>query len=197
VHTTAPQGAELRSVVAFVGPPRGRTLLDFGCAETALANEITAAGAAAYHGIAPTADLAAPMTAELGGTPVTVADLDRWSGNRVGRYDVVLSVRAFQHVRNLARLLETLHHHINPGGRLVFSTSHPYAAGADYLTERERPDLLSWSGLPHFHRTFAGYVRELGFCGFHVVELAEGGSPDGDRHSAAPQWAVYRCVRTP
>ncbi len=132
-------------------------------------------------------------------------DLDRWWGENLGTFDLVVSVTAPQHVRNLARLLETLHHHVVPGGRFVFQVDHPSttAGPAGYFTDGARPELPTWAGRPAHHRSLETYLRDLRYCGFRLDEFSEGKPGEvGFRTPTAapphnPRWALFRCVRTP
>jgi SAM-dependent methyltransferase len=191
---TCPTDA-LSAVTAFLGDLRGRTVLDFGCAEHRVAEHVTTSGGR-YLGVA--ADerlrLAAASAAETDPDDVRVADIDRWSGHDAGVYDVVVSVLAPQYVSNLARLLETLHHHVVSGGRLVFAVDHPFATAEPdgYFQDGPRPAAPQWTGRTANHRCFEAYLRELRYCGFRLTEFAEG--PAG---GTGPLWAVFRCTRTP
>lgn len=179
--------SELGAVKTFLGDLRGRDVLDFGCAAHEIAEYAVSAGAR-YVGLSP-ADVSGCGPAE-----VRTIDLDRWSGHDLGVFDVAVAVRVAHYVANLARLLETLHHHVAGGGRLVLSVDHPIATGGtDYLRPglRESPQ---WMGRRGRHRTFSDYVQELRYCGFQVLEVAEGTAGD---QAQVPQWMVFRCVRTP
>ncbi|MFD2472401.1 methyltransferase domain-containing protein [Amycolatopsis silviterrae] len=187
---------EIAATQAFLGPLRGRTLLDLGCADPGIARIAARGGVRGYHGLAPAGQLPAASAAAAPGT-VELFDPDRWSGRGSARYELVAAARILQHVRNLARLLETLHHLVSPGGRLVFSVDHPFARAGNYFDEDEDAGAPAWCGLPRRHRTFSGYVRELSYCGFRVVELAEGVRAGDDPSSGTPRWTVFRCVRTP
>jgi SAM-dependent methyltransferase len=215
----APPGADqggqpagdLPLLLTFLGDLRGRTILDLGCADPWVADRALAAGARGYLGLAPTEELLAAAGRGLRAAgddatrgEVRLQNLDRWAGHDLGVFDVVGARRALQYVRNIARLLETVHHHVASGGRLVFSVDHPaMTAGrdlGDYFRAGERPELPRWAGLPAHHRSLEGYLRELRYCGFRLEEFAEGPPTPDDGDDATPwppRWAVFSCVRTP
>jgi SAM-dependent methyltransferase len=173
--------ADLDAAVALLGDVAGRSVVDLGCTAPALGRRLLDEGAGGYAGLARDDAALAAAADELRGTPaeLTAQDLDRWSGVGLGRFDAAVSLRALGRVRNLARLFDTLFHHLRPGGRLVFSVRHPVAtagAGRGYLDEDPAAG----------HRRFDTYVRELRYSGFGLDELAELGR-DG-----RPEWLVVR-----
>jgi len=192
VVTRARPSGEFAALKAYLGDLRGRAVLDFGCAEPRVVTHAVTSGAH-YTGYAAD-DGISSSARQAGAGEVKVTDLDRWSGHDAGQFDVVVSSGALAYVRNLARLLETWHHHVVPGGRLVFTVDHPAATGGvRYFDEGPREEYPRWAGRTAYHRTFESYVRELRYCGFQLLELAEGGTPD----PGTPQWTAWRCVRTP
>jgi cyclopropane fatty-acyl-phospholipid synthase-like methyltransferase len=199
--TTDPALDVADHVLAFLGDVRDRRVLDLGCGDPRTARELVARGAR-YVGLAADGELADGVRAVAG--DVRVLDLDRWWGAGLGVFDLVVSATAPQHIRNLARLLETLHHHVSSGGRFVFHVAHPAttAGEAGYFAEGERPLLPAWAGRPAYHRSLETYLRELRYCGFRMDEFSEGkpgalGFTDESAPPSAPRWALFRCVRTP
>lgn len=208
---------ERAMLLAFLGDLRGRAVLDLGCTDPDLGRQVLDQGARHYLGLAHERPAADSGNQRLAGTAgeIRVVDLNRWSGHDIDRFDVVVSRFAIHRVRNLARLLETVHHHTVREGRLVFSVPHPMAtAGAalpggngagrgwlvrEYFREGERPGPSSPGGdRPVQHRCLESYLRELRFCGFRLEEFSEGMPAAGAAASAPadfPQWAVFRCTR--
>ncbi|HEX2317144.1 MAG TPA: methyltransferase domain-containing protein [Thermomonospora sp.] len=166
---------------AYLGTPRGARVLDLGRTAPEAERWALKGGAADYHG-------------------VDAADLGRWSGAGLGTFDLVLSWMALHRVRNVARLLETVHHHLVPGGRLVFAVPHPVVTadpdrpgGGGYFREGQRTagDVVFW------HRTLESYLYELRCCGFRLVELSEG-TPVHGAGPVAPELpfrVTFRCQR--
>ncbi|MGW3967454.1 class I SAM-dependent methyltransferase [Amycolatopsis sp. NPDC005003] len=188
-----PAQDRLGSLEALLGAPRGRPVLDFGCADPAIAAHLARHGR--YVGLADGESSRAAVLAELDGHPADVrtTDLDRWAGHDLGTFDVVYAGTP-GHVGNLARVLETFHHHLVPAGRLVCALDHPLATAgtAGYFAEGPRPGHRRRGGRTAHHRRFETWIRELRYCGFQLTEAVEG--PDGD--DGAP-WLAFRCVRTP
>ncbi|WP_199443806.1 class I SAM-dependent methyltransferase [Umezawaea beigongshangensis] len=205
-HDTAARDAA-DHVLALLGDVRDRAVLDLGCGDPLVVRRVAGGGPRTCVGLAADESLAAGARTAAHPHPVDVrtTDLDRWWGADLGRFDLVVSTTAPQHVRNLARLLETLHHHVEPGGRFVFRVDHPTATAgpAGYFADGERPDLPTWADRPAHHRSLETYLRALRHCGFRLDEFSEGkpGEVGFDDHPraplAAPRWALFRCVRTP
>jgi hypothetical protein len=128
-------------------------------------------------------------------TEVLRRSIDAWAGGGAGRFDAAVSHRAFAEVRNLRRLLSTVHHHLRREGRLVFSVPHPQTTAPPqaYFDEETSPP----RGTLVRHRTFETYVRDLWTCGFALEELSEGLADHGGGRSPAksPEWVAFRCAR--
>ena len=191
-------------LLALLGDVCDRSVLDLGCGDPRVLRRVAEAGPRTCVALAADASLAAEARAAAPLADVRTTDLDRWWGAGLGRFDLVVSTAAPQHVRNLARLLETLHHHVESGGRFVFLVNHPAATAGEegYFADGERPGLPAWAGRPAHHRSLETYLRDLRYCGFRLDEFSEGkpgevGFGDGGPLPAAPRWALFRCVRTP
>ncbi|MDL4776685.1 MULTISPECIES: class I SAM-dependent methyltransferase [Thermomonosporaceae] len=207
--------------LAFLGDPRGLRVLDLGCAAPEAGRSALDRGAAAYLGLAVGERSLDAARHALAGTAgeARAQDLHRWSGHDLGTFDAVISWMTFHRVRNLARLLETVHHHLVPGGRLVFSVPHPFVTASPdgkgdlggggvsgYFSEGERPapdggrdDTPGETAI--WHRTLEGYLYELRCCGFHLEELSEGRPAPGAPATArrpdpdVPRHVSFRCRR--
>jgi SAM-dependent methyltransferase len=207
-----PDTGERDALVALLGDVRGRAVLDLGGTDPYLGRQVLDGGARRYVGLVRDVSPFAAAGLTGGAAEIHQQDLDSWSGHGLGRFDAALSRRALHHVRNLARLLDTLRHHLLPDARLVFSVRHPLmTAGVtrlspdgtgievtirDYLDDGPAPSTptVAAGELPARHRRFDTYIRELRYSGFRLEELVETAdvAPSGD---GVPAWAVFRCTR--
>ena len=173
----------------MLGDVHGRSVLDIGCQDPDLARFVLAGQPRGYLGLATGEDQAEQLTGTA--AQVRVQDLGRWSGAGDGVFDLAIAAMTLHRVRNLARLLETLHRHAVSGGRLVFSVDLPLATAqvSGYFEEGERlaPDVNGRTSVI-WHRTLGSYVHELRYCGFQLAELSE------SRTGVAPGW---RCSGRP
>src|SRR5258708_39288904 len=150
---------------------------------------------------------------------LVLEDLDCWSPDDLGTFDVAVSRLALQYVRNVGRLFQILRDHLVPGGLFVFSIEHPLLTSS---VERERADGIAracrvsnyfregdraspWldSVVLKQHRTLATYFDELRAAGFWLDRFSEGRPDVRNFHEIAaferrldvPMCAIFRCVR--
>ncbi|MFC1946934.1 class I SAM-dependent methyltransferase [Chloroflexota bacterium] len=107
------------------------------------------------------------------------------------KYDMVISICAFQYVNNLDRLFRKVYQHLVPGGIFIFSTNHPAFYTVAYTTiwrdekentsyRDERPETWKWddSGQDDFSFTtfphpVEFYINQLSACGFRIDRIHE------------------------
>ena len=152
------------AALRLAGSLAGRRALDVGCGDGALVRILAERGARA-EGIDPSAERireAQRQAAEAGlspaprfqpGDPADPATLPE------GPFDLITLVRALDPAAKSARELRNLARLLRPGGRLVFASPHPYAAG--------RAD----------RRPLESLFQSLRDVGLRVVDLVE---PEGD-----------------
>lgn len=136
-------------------------------------------------------------------------------------FDVAFSAfGAIPFTPDLARLLDEVGRVLRPGGRWVFSVTHPFrwCFPDDPSPEGLRASLSYWSSSPYLeydeagtpvyvehHRTVGEYVRALHAAGFVLRDLREPEWPDGftrewsgwtpERGRLIPGTAIFCCVR--
>jgi SAM-dependent methyltransferase len=108
-------------------PQAGERILDAGCGTGGHLPALAAAGARAVG-----ADLSLGMltVARRSRVPLAALDLEQPLPFPRGHFDAVLSALIGEHVRSLEALFRGFAAVLRPGGRLVFSTYHPWMAEA-------------------------------------------------------------------
>ena len=180
-------------------PAPGRRTLDLACGEGRLSRVLAARGHAVVGvegspALAAAAREAAPAIEVLDGDAAALPLPD-------GAVDLVVCSMALLNfddldaaVREAARVLE-------PGGRLCFSTVHPFnslKAGTDYFAERTYDEQRSRGGMTMTftdrHRPLAAYAAALEGAGLLVEALREP-VPDAAHIAAHPE--VEQWTRRP
>jgi SAM-dependent methyltransferase len=175
----------------LLGDVRGRSVLEVGCGSAMCSRWLLARGAR------PVAtDLSAGMLAEgrasaerLGlHVPLVQADAE-YLPFADQSFDIAFTAfGAVPFLADSARLMREVARVLRPGGRWVFSTTHPmrwcfpYDPGPDGLTAR----MPYWDRTPYVefddhggstyvehHRTFGDRVREIVAAGFRLVDVVE------------------------
>jgi SAM-dependent methyltransferase len=193
----------------LLGKVAGQRVLELGCGAAAGARWLVSAGAAAVA-----LDLSAGMLRhaaagnERAGVRVPLVQADALAlPFRDGGFDTVTTAfGAVPFVADSAALMREVARVLRPGGRWVFSVTHPMRwIFLDDPTERgllavhsyfdRRPYVeFDGDGAPRYveqHRTLGDRVRELVAAGFVLTDLIEPEWPDGhDR--AWQQWSPLR-----
>ena len=187
-------------VFRFLGPVRGRRVLDAGCGWGYLARILARRGAE-VDGVDISPKLLAAAEAEEARTPLGIryrrADLAKLPFAD-GTFDAVVCNVVLQDVRRYRQAIRGLYRVLRPGGRFVVSTTHPAFEGpvpgrwvrqpkdSERIEDRRHLvvdryfDRLAvfWSPsgvapVPGFHRPLRDYFAALSGAGFLVARLEE------------------------
>lgn len=193
----------------LLGPVRGRRVLELGCGAAAGARWLAAAGAAAVG-----VDLSAGMLhhalagAARSGVRVPLAQADALVLPFADAcFDVVCTAfGAVPFVADSAALMREVARVLRPGGRWVFSVTHPMrwiflddpgerglVAVHSYFDRRPYVEFDA-AGAPTYveqHRTLGDRIRELVAAGFVLTDLVEPEWPDG-HDQVWGQWSPLR-----
>jgi SAM-dependent methyltransferase len=190
----------------LLGSVRGRRVLEVGCGSAMCSRWLVGQGA---HPVAT--DLSSGMLAEARASarrtgisvPLIQADAE-YLPFAAGDFDLAFTAfGAVPFVADSARLMREVARVLRPGGRWVFSTSHPmrwcfpYDGGPAGLTAQ----MPYWDRTPYVevdqagastyvehHRTFGDRVREIVAAGFRLVDVVEPEWPN-DLTESWDQWS--------
>jgi SAM-dependent methyltransferase len=205
----------------LLGDVRGRVVLEVGCGAAMCSRWLAGQGAR------PVAfDLSAGMLrhartdADRTGIEVPLVQADaQFLPFRSAAFDVAFtSFGAIAFVADSARVMREVARVLRPGGRWVFSTTHPIRwsfpddPGPDGLTATmpywDRTPYVEFAadGSPTYvehHRTLGDRIREIAAAGFRLVDLVEPEWPAGHsqewgqwsplRGAILPGTAIYVC----
>jgi SAM-dependent methyltransferase len=214
-NETSPYNAlyERPAIISLAGDVRGLRVLDAGCGSGAHAAELIARGAA-VTGVDLSAGLLEIARRRLGpGVPLHRGDLSQPLPFGESAFDLVLSSLVMHYIADWAPTLREFRRVLAPGGRLVFSTHHPFmdmwiSGSDDYLGTYQFTEEWEQDGQPmtmrFWHRPLRAMLAELRGCGFSVEEVAEPGPapemaathPDAYRHlSRNAQFLFFSLTR--
>jgi SAM-dependent methyltransferase len=197
---TSPYNAlyERPAILALAGDVRGRRVLDAGCGSGAHAAELIARGAA-VTGMDLSAGLVEIARERLGpGVPVHVGDLSQPLPFGESAFDLVLSSLVMHYIGDWEPTLREFHRVLAPGGRLVFSTHHPFmdmriSGSDDYFGRYQFTEEWERDGrvmtMRFWHRPLRAMLAALRGSGFSVEEIAE---PDPATKLATTYPDAYR-----
>lgn len=175
-------GYERPAILAMVGEVKGLRVLDAGCGAGAHTLALKAAGAA-VEGCDLSTGLLALARQRLG-EDVTLlqADLAQPLPYANDRFDLVLSALVMHYIEDWSLPLGEFHRILKTGGRLVFSTHHPFmdhdpVCGESYFStytfeevwQRGEQDIT----MRFWHRPLAAMLRAIVLAGFSIEMIDE------------------------
>jgi SAM-dependent methyltransferase len=196
----SPEGAN-EDDLGLLGPVTGRRVLDVGCGAGQTTRWLAARGA-----VVAAFDLSTEQLRLAGGGPYVRADAEALPFAE-GVFDVACSAYgALPFVADSARVMREVARVLRPGGRWVFSVTHPVRwcfpddAGPAGLTVTTsyfdrtpyvEQDADGAATYVEHHRTFGDRVREAVAAGLAVLDVVEPEWPDGHETTYA-QWGPLR-----
>lgn len=189
-QTSANETLEKPILLELLPPLTGCRILDLGCGEASLAEELLAAGASFYLGLDGSSKMVTLARQRLAHTSACIeqAFIETWNYPEQA-FDLVLSRLAFHYLEDLQSVFTQIYKTLIPGGLLIFSVEHPVitshqvsikegGARQDWLVDRYfdtgRREFY-WLGAPvlKYHRTVEDYFHALQQTGFTVLALRE------------------------
>lgn len=174
----------------LLGDVSGQHVLDLGCGNAMLGQELLAAGAGSYLGIDGSRNMVeqARRVLQGGGGRVEHQALEQWQAVPASATLVCASL-VFHYLADLAAVLHQAHRALRPGGRLVFSVEHPVVTSCDngwegaglrqdwvvddYFNTGERSTHWLGAAVIKYHRTLEDHFLAVRNAGFTLDELRE------------------------
>lgn len=195
---------EWPTVRAMLPPLAGKRVADLGCGFGWASRWMRAQGAVSVRGFDLSEKMLARARQDTADPAIEyrIADLETLELPNAA-FDLVYSSLAFHYVKDLRRLVRTIHDALTAGGDLVFSTEHPiYMAPAhpgwttdedgrktwpvnSYSIEGERRTEWFVKDVLKYHRTVATTLNTLIEEGFVLRRVAEFG-PTAEQVRQAP-----------
>lgn len=194
---------EWPTVRAMLPPIQGKRVADLGCGFGWASRWMRAQGAASVQGFDLSEKMIARALEDTDDPAIAyrIADLETLELPEAA-FDLVYSSLAFHYVKDIRRLMRTIHDALVPGGDLVFTTEHPiYMAPAQPRWINEEDGRKSWpvnsysiegerrtewfvKDVLKYHRTMATTLNTLIEEGFTLRQLREfGPTPEEVRRS--------------
>lgn len=171
-----------------VGPIPGARVADLGCGDGSTGEAILGLGAESYLGIDGSEGM---IAAAIARGPAAGCTFDRQDFEDLKlpscSFDLVISRMALHYVVDLQPVFHTVRRALHPGGRFVFSVSHPVITSHDaqnlglrtnwtvdeYFIRGPRPRPWFGSTVTWHHRTVEDYVCLLLDHDFTLTSLSE------------------------
>jgi SAM-dependent methyltransferase len=173
---------ERPAILALAGDVRGLAALDAGCGSGAHAAALVEGGAR-VSGFDLSEGLLAIARRRLGNAvPLRQADLTRPLPYADAQFDLIVSALALHYVEDWMAPLGEFFRLLRPGGRLVFSTHHPFmdhlfAKGENYFAIYAFDDIWVKDGqemrMRFWHRPLAAMIDAIQGTGFAIARIAE------------------------
>lgn len=188
------------AVLAQLGDLSDLRVIDLGCGDGTFADVVLDGGAQSYLGLDGSAAMI-DIARERVRNPKATFKLGSIEDFQAApdAADLVTSRMAFHYLREVHPTLRSVHRALAPGGRLIFTVTHPVVTSHDNQVSGPRtswtvddyfetgPRRRSWFGseVTWFHRTLEQYLNAVLAAGFDLEAVSEC-EPDVERLADAP-----------
>ena len=162
---------EFPDVLALLAPIVGETILDAACGTGRYTVAIAERGAVVI-GLDFSAAMLAMARRRMPATGFHAADLTKPLPLLSHHFDAILCAQALKHIPDLGIVMREFARVLRPGGRVVFSVTHPGMVWDDYEM-REHPGFLLNEHADIIHHQFNDYIAAVENAGLEIARLVE------------------------
>jgi len=160
---------EFPEVLALLAPVAGETVLDAACGTGRYSVAIAERGAQVV-GLDFSAEMLALARRRMPATEFHAADLSKALPFVSRSFDAVLCAQALKHIADLNFTMREFARVLRPGGRVVFSVTHPSMVWDNYEM-REHPGFLLNEHADIIHHQLDDYLAAVENAGLKIAQL--------------------------
>ena len=158
-------------MLGLLAPIAGETIMDAACGTGRYTVAIAERGAA-VTGLDFSAEMLAVARRRMPATELHVADLTKPLPFPSLHFDAVLCAQALKHIPELGFTMREFARVLRPGGRVVFSVTHPGMIWDDYEM-REHPGFVLTEHADIIHHRFEDYIAAIEGAGLAIARVVE------------------------
>lgn len=162
---------EFPDVLGLLAPVAGETILDAACGTGRYTAAIAERGAHVI-GLDFSTKMLAIARQRIADTEFHTADLTKPLPLPSDHFDAILCAQAFKHLPDLGTVVGEFARVLHPGGRMVFSVTHPDMVWTDYEM-REHPGFLLNEHADIIHHQFKDYTAAIEGSGLRIERVVE------------------------
>lgn len=162
---------EFPDVLELLAPAAGETILDAACG-TGRYTLVIAERRAVVIGLDFSVEMLSIARRRTPSTEFHLADLTGPLPFLSDRFDAILCAQALKHIPDLGLVMREFARVLRPGGRVVFSVTHPDMVWTDYEM-REHPGFLLNQHADIVHHQFKDYKAAVEDAGLTITQVTE------------------------
>ncbi|MDP4164297.1 MAG: class I SAM-dependent methyltransferase [Bacillota bacterium] len=177
-------------LLELLGDVTGKQVVDLGCGEATIGQELLQHGCFFYEGVEGSNKMVEKAKEVLAETNSIIhhSSIESWDFPGM-KYDLAISRMALHYLEDLAPVFTNIYRSLKDNGQFVFSVQHPVLTSSvmsashspkrtnwivdDYFDIGERKELWINKEVIKYHRTVEEYFRLLKGAGFKIEDLRE------------------------
>lgn len=203
----------------LLGDIGGLSILDLGCGDASLGEELLIRNCSSYLGIDGSKNMCEKAAGKLEGSRGRVqhCSLEEYE-YPPNTFDRVVSQLVLHYIEEIEQVMEKVYHTLKPGGEFVFSVQHPVLTASvesmrggkrsnwivdDYFSSGKRIEPWIGEEVVKYHRTIEDYFLLLQRAGFEIQTLREGTpqrenfetEEEYERRKRIPLFLLFSCKK--